>query len=273
MRILRPAAITITARINFAVLLSLLTAAHAAAQELVTLPTRDNVTQSFLLLAPAEPAAVALLFPGSFGNIQLRMQNGEIKYNGGNFLIRSRLAFVEGGVAAAIMDTPSDQSPGMQDRFRLGDSHVADVAAVVADLKKRFVNLPVFLIGTSRGSTSAAAAGRALGNNVSGVILTSSMYVAARSGQGVSGFNFAEISAPVLLVHHADDRCAYTPYREARRLAEAARYPLITVKGGQPPTSDSCEAFSAHGFLGREIDTVGAIVNWILQKPYANNID
>jgi predicted esterase len=266
-------AVTIPARIHAGVLCFLCAMAHAAAQELVTLATRDNVTQSFLLLAPAQPAAVALLFPGSFGNIQLRMQDGEIKFSGGNFLIRSRLAFVEGGVAVAIMDTPSDQPQGMQDLFRLGDSHAADVAAVVADLKKRFVSAPVFLIGTSRGSTSAAAAGRALGNAVSGVILTSSMYIAARSGQGLSHFNFAEIGAPVLLAHHVDDSCAYTPYREARRLAEAARYPLISVEGGRPATSGSCEAFSAHGFLGKESETVGAMVNWMLKKPYANNID
>ena len=239
-----------TRRMSVALLLSFFSVAHAAAQELVTLATRENVTQTFFLLAPPRPAAIALLFPGSSGNIQLRMQNGEIKYNGGNFLIRSRLAFVEGGVAVAIMDTPSDQPQGMQDRFRLSDNHVADVAAVVADLKKRFINVPVFLVGTSRGSTSAAAAGRALGDTVSGVIVTSSMYLAARSGQGLSGFKFTDISAPVLLVHHADDSCANTPYREARRLAEAARYPLITVKGGLPATSDSCEAISPHG-VGR----------------------
>ena len=77
----------------------------------------------------------------------------------------------------------------------------------------------------------------------------------------------------MLIVHHVDDGCRYTPYSEARKLAEARRYPLITVKGGLPATSDACEAFSPHGYLGKEPETATAIVNWIQKKPYRENID
>jgi pimeloyl-ACP methyl ester carboxylesterase len=191
------------AGILFAVLIS---AANAGAQEIVTLPSREGVSQSFLLIVPKEskPAAVAILFPGGPGSIRLRTENGEIKFGPGNFLVR----------AVAVMDAPSDESRGMDDRFRLGDKHAADVKAVVADLKKRFENVPVFLVGTSRGSISAAAAGSALGDNIAGIVLTSTVYLGARSGPGLSGFDFAKISAPVLLVHplrrHAFSRSAET---------------------------------------------------------------
>jgi len=263
------------ARINVTVMFLLVTMSSATAQEIVTLPTRDGVTQSFLLLTPApnEPAAVAVLFPGSAGNFRLRNENGEIKFAPGNFLVRARSTFVEGGVAVAIIDTPSDQPQGMDDRFRLGDKHAADIGAVVVALKKRFNNAPVFLIGTSRGSVSAAATAGALGAGVSGVALTSTVYLAARSGPGLSGFDYSKVVAPVLIVHHVDDGCRYTPYSEARKLAEARRYPLITVKGGLPATSDACEAFSPHGYLGKEPETATAIVYWILKKPYRENID
>ena len=70
-----------------------------------------------------------------------------------------------------------------------------------------------------------------------------------------------------------EDGCFATPYREARKLAENRQYPLITVKGSNPATSEPCEAFSAHGFLGKEPDTVEAIVNWMLKKPYRKEID
>jgi pimeloyl-ACP methyl ester carboxylesterase len=238
----------------------------------VTLQTRDGVTQSFLLDIPAvQPAAVAVLFPGGYGSIRLRMEEGQIKLGEGNFLVRSRKLFAEGGLATAVVDTPSDQAIGMADWFRLGDKHAADVAAVVAALKKRFPDAPVFLVGTSRGTLSAAAAGRVLADGVAGVVLTSTMFVAAHSGQGLSGFDFTTIRAPVLFVHHADDSCNVTPYRNAKALA--AKFPLITVHGGDAPRSDPCEAFSAHGYLGRERETVEAMVNWMLKKPYRSNID
>ena len=272
MRNLRKTVSLIAVRISIAAAL-LLIPSLAAAQEIVTLASRDGATQSFLFLAPAQPVAAAVLFAGNYGNLRLRRENGEIRFGDGNFLVRSRQLFVESGIAVAVIDAPSDQPRGMDDRFRLGDQHAADIAAVVADLKKRFSNVPVFLVGTSRGSVSAAATGAALGASVSGVVLTASVFLWARSGPGLSGFDYARISAPVLLAHHAEDSCSSTPYREARKLAESRHYPLITVKGGLPATSDPCEAFSAHGFLGKEKETVEAIANWMLKKPYRDNID
>jgi hypothetical protein len=75
----------------------------------------------------------------------------------------------------------------------------------------------------------------------------------------------------LLLAHHYDDGCNATPYIEAKRLAE--RYPLISVKGGKPAVSPPCEALSEHGFLGKEAETVEAIANWMLKKPFAKEIN
>ena len=49
-------------------------------------------------------------------------------------------------------------------------------------------------------------------------------------------------------------------------------FPLVSVTGGLPPTSDACEPMSPHGYLGRETETVDAIVNWMLRRPYAREI-
>jgi hypothetical protein len=259
-----------TALVTFTVLLA--ACATAAAEEIVTLNTRAGVTQSILLSVPNQPpAAVAVLFPGGDGNIELQLENGAPKFRGGNFLVRSRELFIDGGIATAIVDAPSDESRGMDDRFRLGEKHAEDIAKVVAELKQRIRNTPVFLIGTSRGTISAAAAGRAFADNVAGVVLTSTLFIAARSGPGLSGFDFATIKAPVLFVHNMDDTCRFTPYQSARTLGE--RFPLITVHGGDPPRSDACEAYSYHGYLGKEKPTVEAIVNWMLKKPYGANIE
>ena len=50
----------------------------------------------------------------------------------------------------------------MDDGFRNGAEHAQDVAAVVKDLRRRFPAAKLFLVGTSRGTVSAASLGRSL---------------------------------------------------------------------------------------------------------------
>jgi hypothetical protein len=247
-------------------------------QEIVTLSTRPDVTQSyFLARAPQSPQAIALLFPGSGGLIQLRTERGRIRFSGNNFLVRSRTEFIKNGVVAAILDAPSDQQRGhgMSDEFRLGTQHFTDIAAVVADLSERFRAIPIFLVGTSRGSISAAGLGARFDQRLAGVALTATMFhkagpKAGLQGPGLSRFDYGTIKVPLLFVHHATDQCVVTPYSEAARLSD--KYPLITVYGGLPPQSDECDALSAHGFLGKESETVAEIVNWMLKKPFREEV-
>lgn len=250
----------------------------AHAEEIVALEARAGATQSYLLVAPrnASPVAAAVLFPGGAGNIRLRSESGQVRFSPNNFLVRARNSFVAGGFAVAIVDAPSDQAQGMHNSFRKSESHIQDIRAVVADLKKRYAGAPVFLVGTSMGTVSAAYAGRTLGDDVAGVVLTSSVLVASgrRSAHGdsnLSDFEFSSIKPPLLFVHHREDGCQITPFAAARK--QSGRYPLISVSGGEPPQSGPCEALSAHGYLGREQPTVQAIVNWMLNKPFAKEIN
>ena len=263
-------------RLALAILLhAWLLAAHG--QELVSLPTRDGVTQSYLLEAPSHPPhALAVLFPGGGGNIRLRQEAGEIRFSPNNFLVRSRHEFVARGIATAVMDAPSDLQSGMDDDFRSGRRHQDDVRAVLADLNRRFPSVSLFLIGTSRGTVSAAFVARAVGSGVAGTVLTASVFLpsgrrALHGGAGLSGFDFSSIKSRLLLVHHRSDGCSLTPYHAAQRLAD--RFPLISVSGGKPAVSGPCDALSEHGFLGREAETVEAIVNWMLKRPFQNEIE
>ena len=264
-------------RAFIAFVLAALASAMANGQELVSVPSRPGVTQSYLLEAPSGEAVQgsAILFPGGEGAIRLRNEGGRIKFGPNNFVVRTRGDFVRQGIVAAVIDAPSDQSSGMSDAFRSGTDHVRDIEAVIQDLNKRFPSVPVFLVGTSRGTVSAAYVGRALGSTVAGVVLTSSVYLqagGARAGKpGLSGFDFASISTRLLLVHHRDDGCFATPYSEAQRLA--TRFPLISVKGGKPATSGPCEPMSEHGFFGKEPETVDAITKWMLGKPFPTKVD
>jgi hypothetical protein len=249
-----------------------------AQQEIVTLPTRPGVTQSFFLTSiPQNLQALALLFPGSGGLIQLRAENGKPRFNQGNFLVRSRAEFIKRGVAAAIIDAPSDQQSGwgMSDEFRLGNEHLSDMSRIIEALAKRFPEVPLFLIGTSRGTISAAALSSTLGERAAGAVLTATMFrhtprKSKEPGEGLSKFDFATVKVPLLLVHHVSDQCASTPYGDAARLSE--KFPLISVFGGATPQSGPCEPFSQHGFLGKESETLEQIVNWMLKKPFSQEV-
>jgi hypothetical protein len=256
----------------------LIVGAAAHAQEIVTLSTRTGVTQSYFLAGlPKNPQAAAALFPGSGGLIRLRMEDGQIKFGSDNFLVKSRTEFIKRGVVAAVVDAPTDQQRnwGMTDEFRRGDEHFTDIAAVVSDLEKRFPNLPIFLVGTSRGAVSTAALGARFDARVAGVVLSATMFRPAgrrsnEPGPGLSGFDFATIKVPLLFVHHVSDQCSVTPYGDAARFAEA--HLLITVFGGSPLQSGPCDPFSAHGFFGKESETVEQIVNWMLKRPFREEI-
>ncbi len=237
------------------------------AEEVVVLERADPAHNqpylwSWLASGAEAPKTVAVLFTGGGGMVGL-IQRGPPR-PGANFLVRSRQRYVDMGVATAVVDAPSNLNV-MSDAHRMGASHAADVAAVVEDVKRRAPGAKVFLVGTSRGTVSAAYAGATLGLAVDGVVLTSSVFNASKGGAGLSGFNFKAIKSPLLLVHHVQDTCFVTPYAAAKKLA--ASYPLVTVRGGEPAQSEPCEAFSPHGYLGVEGPAVAAMVQWMRGQP------
>jgi predicted esterase len=264
-------------RHSFAVLLlAALAYPCFAAEDLFTLPTRSGVTLSYLLDQDkaATPKVVVISFVGGLGAIGLerRAQKGPVKFGPtANFLVRIKEQMTDADIADVIVDSPSDQLPGgMSDTFRLGQDHATDIRALIGDLKRRFPAAKIFLLGTSRGTISAAALGASLDELVQGVVLTSTVTNADRTGTGLSGFDFASIKVPVLLVHHRDDGCRSSPYSGAERLAK--RFPLVSVSGGDPPQSEPCEAMSQHGYLGREAPTAQAIRNWLLGREFPREI-
>ena len=250
----------------------LLLCTGAEAQEIVTVPSRKGVTQSFFVadMGERKAEAVALLYVGGGGSIRLRVEDGRPKFGANNFLPRSRGEFIRNGVLPVVMDAPSDQPGGLTDFYRVSDQQSVDARAVLAELKKRVPGLPVFLVGTSKGTVTAAYAGRALGSEVAGVVLTSSLFTPPR-GSTLVGFDYASIKVPLLLVHHREDACESTPYAEAHRLS--VRYPLVSVRGGKPPESGPCDPYAPHGYYGKEPETVNAITAWMLKKPYPREIE
>ena len=153
--------------------------AGAGTQErLVTLETRTGVTQKYILITPQKPVAAVILFAGGTGNLDLPGASGwpVSGWDQSNFLVRSRDDFAAHGFAVAVVDAPSDRKEriGMLGGFRNSAKHVTDIDAVTAHLE-RTVRVPVWLIGTSRGTESAAYVAIHAKEKVAGLVLMSSM--------------------------------------------------------------------------------------------------
>lgn len=250
--------------------------AWAATEEVVTIPTRGGTTLSYLLVQdkPGTAKVVAVSFVGGYGAIDLikRSEKGPPKFGPtANFLVRIRNQLVDADVADVIVDSPSDRLPqGMGDDFRLGPDHLTDIQALLADVKKRFPSAKIFLIGTSRGTISAAALAAKLGDSVQGVVLSSTLSNRDKVGEGLSRFDYSTIKVPVLFVHHRDDGCSSSPYQNVERMSKS--YPLISVSGGNAPQTGPCDPLAPHGYFGREEPVVQAIRNWMLGREFARDI-
>ena len=140
-----------------ALLLSFLAlTAHAQKESYVSIETRSGVSQAFLHIEPAEPLAAVILFAGGDGRLGLS-PNG-IAALQGNFLVRSRPLFADEGLVVAVVDVASDFDTGDGLLgFRSGKKHATDIKGVIAYVKRK-AKLPVWVVGTSRGSISAANA-------------------------------------------------------------------------------------------------------------------
>lgn len=237
----------------------------------VRLPTRTGVTEPFMFAAPASPKAVVILFPGGEGAVDIvgEGQSATVK-RWGNFLIRTRAKFVAAGIATVALDVPSDHSDGIDEAFRKGADHAADVNAVIAWVRQK-TKAPIWLVGTSMGTISAASVAIRLGNGIDGVVLTSTVTAGGRNspGLGVSTLDVDKIAVPALVMDHNNEACKASPSSNAdiiaKRMTKSPRAAVKMISGGDPPRSGPCEPFSPHGYFGVEDAAVGSIAAFITQ--------
>lgn len=253
----------------FVVFACVIVPAARADDRVVDIPTRAGVTQRFLLIPSPEPTAALVLFVGGHGGLQFT-EAGSPRWGNNNFLMHSARLFASQGFTVAMIDAPSDrQSPPFLSGFRQTPEHVADVKAVITWLKEQ-TRLPVWLVGTSRGTQSVAASATALttGGGPDGIVLTSTILNDPRS-RSVPDMRLESLSVPVLVVHHEQDACRVCLFRDMPRmmekLAATPRKALITFRGGENQ-GDPCEALSYHGYNGLENDVVTRIGSWITSR-------
>jgi pimeloyl-ACP methyl ester carboxylesterase len=256
----------------FLVLLSLqATALFAGSFEL--LPTRDGVKLPFLYEKPQQAKAVVVLFQGGGGSIGVNgsKDKGWIQRDKA-FLSGGADRFSKNGLVVAVVDAPSDRGD-LNGGFRNSVEHNLDIKKLVEFLKSDNPNLPVWLIGTSNGSLTAAGAAVALNESpVFGIVLTSTVTEKHSWSMGqkfvhpVYRADLTKVTVPVLIVHHKNDRCKHSPFQPVDALTKAfpnsKKVELISVEGGSD-NSDPCNG-GYHQFLGQEQEITDLIAKWIL---------
>jgi pimeloyl-ACP methyl ester carboxylesterase len=240
----------------------LLSLAANAADQLIRLDTREGVKVPVYYMKREGATATVILLPGGAGGIGSPVEG---KPSGNNFLVRSRDYFADAGLNVAVMSRATDKTD-LDYPDRIAPEHMTDIQRLVAYLKTD-AGLPVWLVGTSRGTVSATAAAIAFGSaELAGIVLTSSVVDYKKTG-AVPTQDLAAIKIPVLVVHHENDACKVCKPHEVpaiiKSLKNAPVKKLVMVKGGSNPTGDACESFHYHGFIGMEQETVVIITNWI----------
>jgi pimeloyl-ACP methyl ester carboxylesterase len=244
------------------------TPAHGqrADEEVVTVATRPGVKQAFLLVRPpSRPLATVVVLVGGTGQLDLTPR-GLLNARGLFGPRRKQLAGQ--GLVVALVDAPSDRSAEGLLNFRTSGEHAIDLEAVIHWLRQR-EPAPVWLVGISMGTVSAANAAARLGpRGPDGLVLISSVTRTHPSmGESLGGVSLEKVTVPTLVIHHRNDPCETAPYDAASvlpaRLAATRRAELITLEGGSPPRGLPCSAQSFHGFFGMEDVLMDRLASWI----------
>lgn len=232
----------------------------------------EPVEQSYILIEVPDAIASLVLFVGGGGGLSIH--DWQLHINSTNFLSRSRHLFASFGFNVAVIDAATDfLSCDYRLRGeRLNPKHVSDINAVIQDLRMRYPELPIWAVGTSRGSTSAAQAAAALSPELGGpdgLVLTSSVTRSTTAPNHLSVFDvdLENITVPTLITTHKKDECWVTPPEDTKaikdRLVSVPKVHTRIYNRGFEPISDPCQALSYHGYLGIEPKVVKNIAKWI----------
>lgn len=253
--------------------ISFLFAPLALADELITLKTRPNVSQSLLLWEPytANPETVMLLIPGGSGNIGLNLKDGQAKAERPHLFLGQREVLLQKKMAVIVMNAPSDQEDLTQD-IRISPKHVADMEVAVKEIQRRFPKSRLVILAHSRGTISAAYLAKSLGDQVSALVLLSGLYQAylpgpnmPSSGPGLSKIDLSSLKIPMLLVHHAKDACPVSPVSDFSPITTSK----ILVNGAKNSEEvHPCGPGSNHWFSGKENAVAQEIIHWLAGESW-----
>jgi len=228
----------------------------------------DPIRDGFM---PLERVAVLVLYVGGEGT--LGFTPNQVNTGSPNTVARNRYHFAAEGFVVAVVDAANDFNArvgGLAGR-RLGPVHLLDLQAVMADLRARYPGLPIWGVGHSRGTLSAAVTAVSVEPPADGLVLISSLTGdPANPTEDLSQVAIESITGPALIVSHQGDVCAFTLPEDSRALTKrftaSERAKFRQFNGGSNPLSDPCDPLAPHGFFGIDQKVVDAITKWIRRR-------
>jgi len=256
-------------------------------EKIETVKTRPGIEVDVLVIKPdIKPLGVLLVFPGQ--NVKEFSSVFGIVSLGPNFVVRTAPEYIKQGYAVAIVDAPSDKpiiyiegSPFLDPKFRYSQKHVEDVRSIIDYLTNKHGFSSFYLLGTSMSTISIEKLALEINDpKVKGFIWTSGMSASANVNTSVileeTKAHRLKIKAPVLIVHHANDRCQVTPFEGAielkSHLLNSSKVDLIKVfgesnyNGYRSFPMFECTYYANHGFYGIEEPVTQAIGDWCAGK-------
>jgi len=195
--------------------------------------------------------------------------------NSNNFLTRSRWLFGEYNFIVITLDAASDyllMPPNYLQGNRGDPQHVSDIEQVITFARATYAGLPVWVVGTSRGTGGAfVAASAPPPAGPDGLVFTSAINESTLPLDPDSLFSasLSSIVVPVLLVSDEGNTCANTlPSGDAAVKKALSSSPVVEIRNVSAstllPLTDNCEPLSSHGYFGREDHAVQLIAEWII---------
>jgi dienelactone hydrolase len=231
------------------------------------LATRGHDATYYAVWRKDAIATVVLFSGGSggYGHVAASLDNWP---SSNNFLVRSVRIFA-GKPLNVVLYGVADDLTSLSSSDRVGEAHQTDVKNLLTTLKTRSP-APIWLIGTSRGTlTAAEATVRNQTSLVSGLILTSA--VTAGKQLTIYTAKLSSITVPVMVMYHDNDTCVASPAGNATAIEttfrSAADKKTVSINGGSPGMGDVCGALASHGYPGKERETIDIMCDWIASHP------
>ena len=201
------------------------------------------------------------MLPGGNGMVDFG-PDGAFRRMAGSFLLRTLPLWQAQGFAVAVLTPPNGMS-------LLGYRHTPAYAAAIGkavDFVGGRTNVPVWLVGTSQGTTAAFGGAARLGDKIAGIVLLSSVTGRSSAGETLFDSQPDRVTVPVLIVANSSDTCPASPPADAPKIADALRhaprkdvmYLESTTLHGQP-----CETETPHSFFGIQQATVQRLAEWM----------
>ncbi len=225
----------------------------------------------YALATTQSPArALLLLLVGGGGHLNLDDQACPRALRG-NLLVRIQPALQAAGFVTVLVDAPAEwQGEDGLAGHRAEPAHAAQLERLADALRTRHPALPLWLMGTSRGTISAVNAATRWRHAPELLVLVSPLLEgnpgARRSwvSQTVFELPLETLRVPTLLVGHAGDACLRSPPSRLpellQRVGSARKRSLLVGQGpAAPVTLAACEGRSPHGLMGEESALIQAI--------------